>query len=521
MRVVDRPKRIGLVLRVAIGVWLMAVVIDRPVAAFQGTLRDVDTVGPWHAASAWRERKVDPTAELGSVIAAAQAELAMGNPERALAILSENPVPDSAFGGAPARIFAIALYRQEEFAKSGVLFARAAGYAGGVRRGVLLAQAAEAHQRAGRLLDAQRYYRLASLDLPEIGGWLAIREAEVTRDTAEALATLERAPDYAWRRAAGVRALLLEAAGDTAGAIAMFTAAGDLVKAARFAWESGDAALARELVYAALDDDEQAGAAADLALADPELAPLDVDDHVNLARTLRRSGEAKAAAALLESVVTTVDSSPATWFEYADMLQAAGDRWGALRAFERASESGPRAAEAEYRGARLLISLRQIARGRRALRAFAAKHPEHEHTPTAVFLLGDLDQDAGRRRTADSLFRIVAERWPQVSIASQARLRLASRALLSGDTASALLRFRAEAENGGARANASRYQIARLKLASGDSVGAYAAPSPAGLCSGAVGGALPGRAGGFCRNGPPQRHRAGSGDRGAHRLCPE
>lgn len=433
----------------------------------------LDSADVWHTASAWRERGPTAAPSAASIVAAAHAELMMGRHARARAILDENPVPDSTLGGAAARIYAIALYRDGEHRAAGDLFVRAGLAASGLRAGVLLAQGAEAYEAAGDLQNQERYYSMAAEELPSIAGWLALREARATSDTAEALSLLRLVPSEGWLLAGAARADILLAAGDTLGAIFALAKIERYGGAAQLAWASGDLARGRDLAYRALRsrDSSQARPAGDLALE--HYAPQTLDEYSSLARVLSRYRRASDAVELMQHAVATVDSSAPTLMLLARLHAAAGNRWGAVEVYHRAAGLGEdESPEAEYQRARQLMSLKQTSRAQKVLRAFVAEYPAHARTPVALYLVGDLDQDAGRRRTADSIYKVVAEAWPDVSIASQARLRLAAHAIVRGDTTEAVTYFRAEAQHDGAEARASRYQLARLLLATGDSASA-------------------------------------------------
>jgi soluble lytic murein transglycosylase-like protein len=448
-------------------------------AAAQADLDGADAVGlrrradAWHTVSAWSERPATAVPSAASVLEAAQAELAMGRADRALAILNENPLPDSALDGAGSRVYAVALYRQVEYESAAALFERTGRTASGLRRGVLLTQAAEAYALAGREADAKRLYSQAAPQLPSIAGWLALREAQVTPNPVEALGLLRSVPADGWLLAGAVRADILEAAGDTVAAIFALAKVERYVRAAEFSLLVGDSTRARDLTYRAVSSGDSSQAVPAAALALERFPPAKLEEYRSTARVLARYGQLRDAVTLLEQAVASVDSSAETLLLLGRLTAATGDRWGALDVYHRAAQLGEaESAEAEYQRARLLLSLRQTERAQIVLRGFVDQYPSHSRAPTALYLVGDLNQDAGRRATADSIYRVVAEVWPNESIASQARMRLASHALTGADTSAALRYYRAEARHDGAEARASRFQIARLLMSGGDSVAA-------------------------------------------------
>jgi peptidoglycan lytic transglycosylase len=426
---------------------------------------------PWYALKAYEAARQSSEVDVSAIVRAAQAELSLGRPERALAILSENPVADTALAGAAARTFAMALFSLGDYGKAGALFDRVAEGASGSRRGTFAAQAGVAYERAGLMGPAANAYRRAALDLPEIEGWLALRVARVTSDTAEALAFLKSVPVAGRGLAARVRATLFESAGDTVKAAAAYEGAGDQIRAAQLYIAIGRTADARRLLFAALrsNDPDIATGAADLLLE--QIPPETSTEHTAVARALARHRRAKDAARLFAQAISLGDSTSLAFLQLAEATAAAGDRWKALEILESAKKKGDDSApQAAFARARLLVQLNQSAPAIRALREFVVSHPNQEETPRATYLLADLEQDAGRLSVADSLYRVVTDAWPDTQHAALARLRLGSNALNRADTAAAIAYFRAASARDGEQAQSALFQLGELHLQHGDTV---------------------------------------------------
>ena len=170
--------------------------------------------GPWHAAVGLADRLDDSTGP-ADVLEAAESEIALGRPTQAIAILSAYALPDSISQGAPLALRAEALYLLGEHQEAGELFADAALFATGLRLGILLTRSAEAFEQAGLRGRAVQGYRSAAAAFPAANGWLALRQARLTEDVAEALELLGLVPDAGTALAGEVRVSMLAAAGDT------------------------------------------------------------------------------------------------------------------------------------------------------------------------------------------------------------------------------------------------------------------------------------------------------------------
>jgi soluble lytic murein transglycosylase len=400
---------------------------------------------PWHAVVAWVAAP-----DTQQVLSVAAAELALGRLARAQRLLDRyGPgVVDSV--GLLALRAAVAT-SADRAADAAALYVKAAGRAGREDAGVLLALAGTALERAGLPDSAAWAYRAARPALPEIAGWLALREARLTRDSSAAEPLLSLAPPAAPGEVLAVRAHLRLLVGDMSGAERLLTEAGQAGQAAELALARGDTLAARTFLSQALAMGDTATTRQALALVAGSLPPRVPGDWMAAARAAARLGDTGAAARLAQGAVAAGDSAAPTMLALGDWLERAGRRQEALRAYTKAGDGGA------FQRARALARLGERTAAAQALREFAIQNPDDPSAPAAVYLLADL---TGR----DSLLDHVAQRWPTNEYASRARTRLAEARLARRDTAAALRYYAAEIAVRGPEATRSRYYVARLRL---------------------------------------------------------
>jgi len=414
-----------------------------------------------------------PSAEL--VLLDALRELMLGAPDRARSLLLQYPMPrGSPLSPAAYRLFAEAAYADEDFATAARYFAGAAGGAGGVRRGVLEARAGDALERAGRPRAAADHYRVAMRHLPTVSGWVAIRLARLTADTARAFELLRGVPEPARALAQDVRADLLSAAGDYSRAVAELVAARRNGRAAAVALAGGDTARARRLAFVALAgaDTLEAARALELLAARP-LARTQAERR-GVALALERRARFPEAARWFARIVAFGDSSAGALLAWGTALERSGERSAALRVFALAQRAPGEsdAATARYAHARATLRRGGTASGVAGLVAFVQRHPDHPSVPLALMAVAEVRAEAGARRAADSLYQIVARDWPESSAAAEARFRLASRALARRELARAESLYAVVATAVGPNALAARFVLGRLTLRRGDTAAA-------------------------------------------------
>ncbi len=422
----------------------------------------------WHAAIEARSALSNSPPRDVDVLRAMDAELTLGYPDRVPLVLVRHGVTDPALESEKLAIEAAGAYASGAFARAGELYTAAAALATGTTRGIRAARAGDALARAGQSAAAVLQYRVASGELSAITGWLALREAQVTADTSGALGLLDHVPTAARPLVPRVRGESFALVGDTARAVVILAGAGFDGRAAALALASSDSTNARQLTYRALRSGDTTVTNAGIQLATGPLPPRTPDEFVLLGRAIRRQSPDRAAALLGEAVALGDGSAP-TALLWGDVLAEAGNQVAALDAYTRAAAgTGPEAVQAEVSQGRTLIRLGRPVAAFRALTQFVSTHPDHNTTPMASFLVADLSHQAGRPDEADSLYRVVMDRWPGNEYASQARVRLAARALVRGDTVRATQLYRAEADMRGAQQFVARYLLGDLAFRASD-----------------------------------------------------
>jgi len=406
------------------------------------------------------------------------AELELGRPDQARDLLrrtvrstdNEDPVTLAVLGAAE--------FGTGNFERAGELFALVAEAADGTDRGIFSARAAVALDLAGMQPEATQHYRRAAVLLPQISGWLAIREARGTEETIRALSLLRKATPEARRPASEVRGAVYLAAGDTTRALAAYSTAGNWAAATELAFSTGDTATGRLHAFRALESGDTSTVRVGLVHALGSLPRPSGQDAYVMASAHRRLGELGDAIGLLESLAEEGDTSAATLRRLGDLLSSRGRRREALQVFERTvaanveSSTGGDAALAEYRRARLLIQTGRASEGYRALEAFADRHDRHTSAPYALYLVADWHRRGRRTEVADSVFALVATRWPRSTYGGRARMTLATSALARRDTAEALEWYLTESHSSTADRRAAQYFQADLLNRTGDSAAA-------------------------------------------------
>lgn len=430
----------------------------------------LEDAGVWHATLDWRVGAPDAVATSADRVRVARAELALGRPERARQLLADWEVDETSLNAEALALRAAIAFATARFDEAGELFARAAGRTTGERRGALASRAAQAFEEAGAVGRAARHYRAAAAEFPRIAGWFAIREAAVTEDTARAAALLRWAPIESGRLAGVAWARALLRAGDTTTTAPRFAAAGEWGQAAALLAGIADSAQARELAYATLGSADTEAARLALAAIGDRFPPRDAAEHLAVARAVRRTAGARDALPHVERAVAAGDSTAQTLRFLAQLQDGGRQRGEALETYGRAARlAGPDATVAAYERARLLLRLRRRAEAHAGLLGFAGQFPEHERAPAAVHAVAEDFKALRRLRGADSLYRVVAARWPRDDYASRARLELAATAVAARDTAAAVHWYEQEIARRGMQRHLAQYLLARLVEGSGDS----------------------------------------------------
>jgi tetratricopeptide (TPR) repeat protein len=322
-----------------------------------------DPPAVWHEAERLRRVLAADAPSRADVLAAVRAELTLGRPEQARSILLEH-------GGASAShpetfpLLADAAYQSGEHEIAGALYTRWAAHNSGVDRGVFMAQAGDAYERAGMRDSARVRYRDAARELRSIAGWLALREARVTEDPVRAFALLREAPPEAERFAAQIRADLFLAGGDTARAIASFEMAQSQVEAARLAVAVGDTAGGYRLALDALRSRDTMDVRMALELLTVEPGPRGPEELITVAAAYRRLRQRNEAVAVARQAGRSADASARVVRIWGDLEVDVGRLRSAIDAYERAAAlGGGEGALAEYKRARQLSRSGRVSKG--------------------------------------------------------------------------------------------------------------------------------------------------------------
>ncbi len=431
---------------------------------------------PWHAAEtllAAAARDSNPNAFV--VVEGAKAELHARRYDRARSLLTGQPWLEDYAEGEALTVLAQAEYRLGEYAAAAEHLSAARARASGARAALLAVRAGLAYEAAGQPDSARRAYAAARAGgLAAIDGWLRVRQAAVTADTAVALRLLDDVPPAAARDARLARARTLLLAGDTARALEAFAQTGKGLEVARLALAARDTARARAALYELMARAPQSDdAAAAVPVAQTVLPPRTAVEHVALGRALNRRATSADALTEVERGVKRGDSSAATLVFYGEMLVAAGRYGEAERAYRAAARDSALGPLAIYRRARILVRLNDDG-AITALSSFAQTYRADTAAPGALYLLGDLLESRADDAGATRWFGELIMRYPGEPRASVARFRLAARATREGRLDSAAALYQSEVAGGGPQRTAARFWLGKLAVARGDTAGARA-----------------------------------------------
>jgi len=429
---------------------------------------------PWHAAEtmlAAAARDSHPNAFL--VVEGAKAEVHARRFDRARGLLAGQPWLEDYAGGEALAVLGQAENGLGQYADAAAHFGAARARASGPRAALLAVRAALAHEAAGQPDSAARAFAAARAGgLEGIDAWLRVRQARVSRDTAEAFRLLADAPAAAAREVMLARARALLLAGDTARALDAFAQAGKGLDVARLALAVRDSTRARAALYDLMARAPQSDdAAAGVALALGPLPPRAPAEHVALGRALNRRGTAADARTHVEHAIRRGDSSAATMVFYGDLLVATGSYNEAAQAYRAAASDSALGPLAIYRRARVLVRLADPG-ATTALSGFAQTYPSDTAAPTALYVLGDALFDRGDWAGTARWFGELIARYPSDTRSSLARFRLAARAYRDGQLDSAAALYQGEVMAVGPQRTGARFWLGRIAQARGDSTGA-------------------------------------------------
>src|SRR5256712_497830 len=365
------------------------------------------------------------------IVEGAEAELHARRYDRARSLLIGQPWLEDYGRGEALAVLAEAEARLGQAASAAAHYAAARARAGGGPRGALLAVHEALAWEAWGATDSAAAAHAAARQggPPAIDGWLRLRQARVTRDTAQAFRLLADLPSPAARDAAAARAQALLAAGDSAAALEAFAQAGRSLDLARLALARGDSVRARDALYGLMarapeSDDAAAAVGVTLAALPARTAP----ERVALARALKGHGGAVDARLQVGRALRQGDSSAATLLLAGELDAAAGRLRDAERDYLAATKDSALGPLAIYRRARVLVRLDDPG-APQALSGFAQTYPADTAAPTALYVLGDWLAERGERAGAARWFAELIQRYPADLRSSIARFRLPTAAL--------------------------------------------------------------------------------------------
>jgi len=431
---------------------------------------------PWHAAEtmlAAAARDSHPNAFL--VVEGAKAEVHARRYDRARGLLVGQPWLEAYAEGEALAVLGQAESGLGQYGAAAAHFSAARARTSGARAALLAVRAGLAYEAAGQPDSAAGAFAAARAGgLNGIDGWLRVRQARVSRDTAAAFRLLDDVPAPAAREAVLARARALLLAGDTLRALEAFGQAGKGLDVARLALAAGDSARARTALYELLARAPQSDdAATAVSLALGPLPPRAPEEHVALGRALNRRSTAADARIHVEHAIRRGDSSAATLIFYAELLAATGRLADAARAYRAVASDSALGPLAIYRRARVLVRLGDPG-ATTALSGFAQTYPTDTAAPTALYVLGDALFDRGDWSGTVRWFGDLIARYPSDMRASLARFRLAARAYRDGQLDSAGALYQGEISATGPQRTAARFWLGKVTLARGDSARARA-----------------------------------------------
>jgi soluble lytic murein transglycosylase len=407
------------------------------------------------------------------VVEGAKAEVHARRFDRARGLLAGQPWLEDYAGGEALAVLGQAENGLGQYTAAAEHFSAARARASGARAALLAVRAGLAHEAAGQPDSAARAFAAARAGgLQGIDAWLRVRQARVSRDTAEAFRLLADAPAAAAREVMLARARAVLLAGDTARALDAFAQAGKGLDVARLALAVRDSTRARGALYELMARAPQSDdAAAAVALALGPLPPRAPAEHVALGRALNRRTTAADARIHVEHAIRLGDSSAATLVFYAELLVATGRYAEAARAYRAAATDSALGPLAIYRRARVLVRLDDPG-ATTALSGFAQTFPSDTAAPTALYVLGDALFDRGDWAGAARWFGELIARYPSDTRSSLARFRLAARAYRDNQLDSAAALYQGEVMAAGPQRTGARFWLGRIAQTRGDSAGA-------------------------------------------------
>lgn len=423
------------------------------------------------------------------VLAAARAEAGWGGWTRTRTLLEGRPWLDRVDQGEGWLVLGRALEETGQPVRAAEAYTRFLQRApAGRPRAIAELRLARLHLAAGRPADGRAALaRLRETD-PAAAGWSALLAAEALAalgDTAAVRRLTQPAAGLPVARAAAALAEAYRVAGAPAAArAAVLQLAGSaaspadraaaLAAAGRAAAAALDGAAARQHFRAALAADPGSRGAAEAAEGLERLGGLTPEERLTVGETWIRRGDVARGAGHLTAGLAAGGGEPGR--RDAVRLRAGRAWFVARRNAEAVAALAPLTGASGAAGAEALYYTgRAQLRGgpgssRATFEALASRHPGSPWAGDGLFVLADLDDDAGRRAQAEAGYRRVVERYPASPSAGQAAARLGAAAMLAGNPRAAATLWdglRGRVTEPEARAQAA-YWAGRAHAAAGD-----------------------------------------------------
>ena len=289
--------------------------------------------------------------------------------------------------------------------------------------GVNLARRAVQLDANGNYAQAITAYDSAALHLPQLRDWLhvfAASSASFMGDTAEVVRRLSSidpylAAGFGWR--APVRAYARAGATRRAVETATAVAVTNSLPATRAAAWYAVAELQRDLqnttaqraaLLLAIDAARVAQGAGDAARMLVQFTDLTPEERLKAGRALLRNGDPRRGARELAAYAQSTENAAlrdSIRYEAGAALFAISDYAGAQRVLTSIAAQHSRAPDARFIIGRAQYRQRNTNDGLATLRRVVSEYPNSPAAARALFILGDLAQDAGRTNQAIAYFR--------------------------------------------------------------------------------------------------------------------
>ncbi len=354
------------------------------------------------------------------------------------------------------------------------------------------ARSALALRAKGNGAGARAGLERAAARLPGLRDWLMLLAAELAAeegDVGGVRASLSAtdatlAKQRGWRlvlraqRVAGDRDGALRTAERAATALDDSTGRGEAwLAAARLRLQQGDTAGALTALRAAIDAAPLWSGSVSAAWVLTSLPGVTPEDRLRIGRVYLRQGNRKRGIegvdAYLASGRGTIAERDSLRLAVVRALFAGSEYIEAERRARRLAASAADvniAAEAALLGARALYRRDRRTDALSDLRDLVSRYPRGRAAGEALFILADVEHDAGRLNGARALYRRVLAVWPQGDEAAEAAVRLGGLAFVAGDFAEAARIFDASraAHPSGQRFAQASYWAGRTYLTEGD-----------------------------------------------------